>query len=183
MNARGGVISVKASRVAPDKALRRRYAACLSRVLRRFRRAHGVYVMTRQEAEEALKTFSTLCESVRRRREPQPQRQRPREERVLIAVALPNDLLRAVDAYAAELNTSRSEVIRQAIQRLIEMRRVLEELDRARGGSLKMVALRLPRDLLDALNQHAASLKAARSAVVRYAIYTFLQKIKETAAT
>jgi hypothetical protein len=67
-------------------------------------------------------------------------------------------------------------VVRQAIQQLIEMRRVLEELD-TRDGPLRVVALRLPRDLLDAIDRRATALKATRAAVIRYAICQLLQKI------
>ena len=87
--------------------------------------------------------------------------------------------LRAVDEYARRHGVSRSEVIRRAIQELIDMRCALEELDRARGGPLRVVALRLPRDLLDALGRRAAMLKATRAAVVRYAIHQLLQKVKQ----
>jgi predicted DNA-binding protein len=70
------------------------------------------------------------------------------------------------------------------MQKLIEMRRTLEELDRARDGPLKMtVALRLPRGLLTALDEYAASLKATRAALVRYAVYRLIEKIKEPAET
>ena len=182
---KGGVVTVKMRRLLraelslPDHA---RYAHCLSRVLHVYRWKSSTYVIPRQDAEKLLESFNELCQLARQVRERRPQPKR-REEFVFISVAVPNDLLRAVDEYVRLHGTSRSEVIRRAIQQLIEMRHMLEELDKAKNGDLEIVALRLPRDLLDALNQHAASLKAARSAVVRYAIHQFLQKIKEAAPT
>jgi metal-responsive CopG/Arc/MetJ family transcriptional regulator len=152
--------------------------------LRQWRWKHGTYVIPRPDAEKLLETFDSLCvsaKSVGRRREPKPRRQK--EELVFIAVTLPSELLYAVDEYARQHGLSRSAVVRNAIQQLIEMRRALEELDEAREGQLRIVALRLPRDLLHALNERAAALKATRAAIVRYAIYKLLQKVKQPAET
>jgi len=187
---KGGVVTVKMRRLLrvelspPDRA---RYSICLSRVLHAYRWKSSTYIIPRRDAEKLLESFDSLCESVRQaktvEKRPQPKRrQRFKEELVFISVTLPNDALHAVDEYARLHGTSRSEVIRRAIQDLLEARRVLEELDKARDGSLKIVALRLPRDLLTALNQHAAALKATRSAIIRYAIYRLIEKIKEPVA-
>jgi len=185
-NTRGGVVAVKMRRLLraelslPDRA---RYSICLSRVLHAYRWKSSTYVIPRQDAEKLLESFDSLCELAKRtkavERRPQPKR-RQKEEFAFIAVTLPDDLLRAVDEYARRRGLSRSEVIRHAIQQLVEMRHMLEELDRARDGPLKIVALRLPRDLLHALNERAAALKATRSAVVRYAIHMLLQRINAT---
>jgi len=183
---KGGVVTVKMRRLLraelslPDRA---RYAHCLSRVLHAYRWKSSTYVIPRQDAEKLLESFNELCQSVRQVKAAERLQPKRHQEFVFISVAMPNDLINAVDEYARRRGLPRSEVIRRAIQELLEARRTLEELDRARDGDLDVVALRLPRDLLDALNQHAAALKAARSAVVRYAIYTFLQKIKEAAPT
>jgi metal-responsive CopG/Arc/MetJ family transcriptional regulator len=77
---------------------------------------------------------------------------------------------------------SRSAVIRRAIQELLDMRRVLEELSSARSRPLKIVSLRLPTDLLNALNEYSAALKAPRSALIRYAIHKLIEKIKTETA-
>jgi metal-responsive CopG/Arc/MetJ family transcriptional regulator len=133
--------------------------------------------------EKLLGSFDALCElakqvkSAERSREPK----RPKEKLVLIAVSLPNELLRAVDAYAQYMNMPRSDVVRQAIQQLIELRKALEELDKARDGPLERVSLHLPRGLLTALDEYAASLKASRAALVRYAVYKLLQNVKQPA--
>jgi metal-responsive CopG/Arc/MetJ family transcriptional regulator len=165
----------------PDRI---RYSICLSRILGQWRWG-SAYVIPRQDVEKILESFDSLCESARQvkhRKEPQPKRrQRFKEELVFISVTLPNDLLHAVDEYARLHGTSRSEVIRRAIQDLLEARRTLEELDKAKNGDLEIVALRLPRDLLTALNEHAATFKATRSAIIRYAIYRLIEKIKEPA--
>jgi metal-responsive CopG/Arc/MetJ family transcriptional regulator len=186
---KGGVVAVKMRRLLrvelsmPDRI---RYSICLSRILGQWRWG-SAYVIPRQDVEKILESFDSLCESVRQaktvEKRPQPKRrQRFKEELVFISVTLQNDLLRAVDEYAHRCGLSRSEVIRRAIQDLLEARRTLEELDRAKNGDLEIVALRLPRDLLDALNEHAATLKATRSAIIRYAIHMLLQRINATPA-
>ena len=185
---KGGVVTVKMRRLLrvelspPDRA---RYSICLSRILGQWRWG-SAYVIPRQDVEKILESFDSLCESARQlkhRKEPQPKRRRRlREELVFISVTMPNDLLHAVDEYARRRGLSRSEVIRRAIQELLNMREMLEKLDKARDGDLEVVALRLPLSLLNTLNEYSAVLKATRSAVIRYAIYRLIEKIKEPAA-
>jgi metal-responsive CopG/Arc/MetJ family transcriptional regulator len=187
-NAKGGVVTVKMKRLLRAELSlsdRARYARCLSNILHTYRWKSDTYIISRENVEKLLGSFDALCElakqvkSAERSREPK----RPKEKLVLIAVSLPNELLRAVDAYAQYMNMSRSDVVRQAIQQLIELRKALEELDKARDGPLERVSLHLPRDLLTALDEYAASLKATRAALVRYAVYRLIEKIKEPAET
>lgn len=185
---RGGVVTVKMRRLLraelslPDRI---RYSICLSRILGQWRWG-SAYVIPRQDVETLLETFDKLCESARQvkyRKESQPKRrQRFNEELVFISVTLPNDLLHAVDEYARRRGLSRSEVIRRAIQELLNMREMLEKLDKARDGDLEVVALRLPLSLLNTLNEYSAVLKATRSAVIRYAIHMLLQRINAAPA-
>jgi metal-responsive CopG/Arc/MetJ family transcriptional regulator len=178
---RGGVITVKMQRLlrvelsAPDRA---KYSRCLSRILRPWRWKHSTYVIPRNDVEMLLETFDSLCESAKQRSK--PRRERLSRDAVLVSFTLPNELLRVVDVYASQRGVSRAAVIRQAIQNLIDMKHMLEELDKARDGQLERITLRLPVDLLDALNRRAAALKAPRSALVRYAVYRLLQKIAKT---
>jgi len=185
-----GVVTVKMRRLLraelspPDRT---RYAHCLSRVLRRWRWKHGTYIIPRRDAERLLESFDELCRSARQvkseeRPKESPQPRQRKEDVVFISVAVPSDLLHAVDEYARQRGLSRAAVVRQAIQHLIEMRRALEELDKARDGPLRIVALRLPRDLLDAIDRRAASLKATRAVVIRYAIYRLIEKTKTETA-
>jgi len=185
---RGGAVSVKIQRllrVGLSPPTRAHYARCLSRILGAYRWKSNTYVIPRQDAERLLESFDELCQSARQvknvERRGGSQSRRQKEEVAFISVALPDDLLRAIDTYACQHGMSRAAVVRNAIQQLIEMRRTLEELDKARDGQLRIVALRLPRDLLDAIDRRAASLKATRSAVIRYAIYKLLQKVKQPA--
>jgi len=141
-----------------------------------------MYVIPRLDAEKLLESLDKLCESARAKTaERRQSHRRLKEGFAFISATVPNDLLRAVGEYARRRGLPRSEVVRRAVQELLEAKRALEELDSAKDGPLKTVALRLPRDLLTALDQHAAALKTTRSAVIRYAIYKLIEKIKETA--
>ncbi len=182
--ARGGVVTVKMRRLlwaelSPSD--RARYSRCLSNILRQWRWG-GSYVIPRQDAEELLESFDELCQSAKatQYKKSKQKEERRREGLVLISFLLPEDLLRAVDAYAQHMNMSRSEVIRSAVQQLIDLKHVLEEINKARFGRLERVALRLPSDLLDALSRYCATLKVPRSALVRYAIMRMLRRIHAT---
>jgi metal-responsive CopG/Arc/MetJ family transcriptional regulator len=183
---KGGVVSVKLRKLLKAELSRQylaHYAMCLRRILHRYKWKGGTYVIPRRDAELLLQNLDLLCAALKNeRKEAQPRQQRHekrREEVKLIAITLPNDLLRAVDAYAQHMNVSRSEVVREAIRQLIAMRRVLEEISRAKDGALARVAFRLPADMLDAVDAYAARLKTTRSAVVRYAVMQMLLRKAE----
>lgn len=182
---RGDVISVKVRKIArmdlPQSDLVA-YATCLKKILGQYRWGRS-YVIPRDEVRRLLESFDRLCELAKQRRRSRPHRRKPfdrpqREEMRLIAVNLPRDLSIALDEYAAARGMSRSAVVRLAIQQLLAMRNVLEEINRAKNGKLEVVAMRLPASLLNAVNEYAAVLKTTRSAVIRYAIYKFLQKVE-----
>jgi metal-responsive CopG/Arc/MetJ family transcriptional regulator len=181
---KGGVVTAKLSRLIDMSVVElsvgdeRRYARCMSHVLRRFRKSTGVYVMRREEVVEVLERFNELCPKPRRVEKPRVGRTR-RGRMPTVAIHLPYDLLRVVDEYARERNMSRSEVVRRAIQELLAMREVLEEINKAKDGPLELVSLRLPTSLLNAVNQYVANLRATRSALIRYAVAQMLKRIRE----
>jgi len=121
-SAKGDVVSVKTSRVAPDKSMRRRYAACISKVLRRFRRGR-TYVMTKEEAAEVVEAFGQLClQRIEKKKSEKPPRRPPLfgEKMILISFHLSPAELRCLDEYAREKNMTRSAVIRYAIAEMLE---------------------------------------------------------------
>ena len=119
-NAKGGVVSVRTSRVAPDKSMRRRYAACISKVLRRFRRGR-TYVMTKEEAAEVLEAFDQLClRRIEKKKSEKPRRMPLGEKMILISFHLPPAELRRLDEYAREKNMTRSAAIRYAIAEMLK---------------------------------------------------------------
>jgi len=147
-SARGGVVSVKLNRVLEVGGLyawKKQYARCLSKLLRRYKLKTGLYVFTRQQAEEVLNGIDALCaelhETKRREKEelkqvdfeqekPAPARVNEfsdREKMSMISFHLPRALLQALDEYARRMNVTRSDVIRMAIRQMLDEMRAAEE--------------------------------------------------------
>jgi hypothetical protein len=137
--ARGGVVSVKVDRVlAAGRAhmWKRRYVWCLSRLLHGYRFNMGLYVLTRQQAEELLNSLDTLCAELSKpmrqekkqeeteQKEPEPPTAVPPyvdgEKMPMVAFRLPRALLHALDEYARERGLTRSDVIRMAISQMLD---------------------------------------------------------------
>jgi hypothetical protein len=147
--AKGGVVSVKLNRVLAVSGLyawKRQYAWCLSRLLRRYKLKTGLYVFTRQQAEELLNSLDALCAELhkakrREKKEELEQVENKQEEpapvRVnefsdgegmpMVSFHLPRALLRALDEYARRMNVTRSDVIRMAIRQMLDKMRAAEE--------------------------------------------------------
>jgi len=144
----GGVVSVKPNRVLEVSGLyawKRQYARCLSKLLRRYKLKTGLYVLTRQQAEEVLNGIDALCAELHRAKrqekeeleqvdfeqeKPAPARANEfsdREKMSMISFHLPRALLRALDEYARRINATRSDVIRMAIRQMLEKMRAAEE--------------------------------------------------------
>jgi predicted DNA-binding protein len=149
--ARGGVISVKLNRVleiSGSYAWRRHYVRCLSRLLRGYRFSAGLYVLTRQQAEELLNILDAFCAEVDGRKkqketmweEPAPpdncKQERLATETVLVndgekmymlSFRLPCAMLWALEEYARRMNLTRSDVIRMAISQMLERMHFAED--------------------------------------------------------
>jgi hypothetical protein len=151
--ARGGVVSVKLNRVLAVSGLyawKRQYAWCLSRLLHRYKLKTGLYVLTRQQAEEVLNSIDALCTELHKakRREKKEEKKEELEQvdfeqeepapvRVnefsdgegmpMVSFHLPRALLQALDEYARRMNVTRSDVIRMAIRQMLDKMRAAEE--------------------------------------------------------
>ena len=117
---KGGVISVKSTHLTKDERLLPRYASCLSKLLRPYRRGSG-YVIPRDETRGLLTRLGQLCESIHIRRKKAAARRRiARRDMQVVAFHVSRDELEALDRYANEVGATRSDVIRLAIMRMIE---------------------------------------------------------------
>jgi metal-responsive CopG/Arc/MetJ family transcriptional regulator len=198
---RGDVITVKLNRVmqvaTPLPLDRRRYARCLSDVLRRWRWNRGVYVVSRRDAETLLSRFDEVCASVKRNQRPAEKREEraavsPRRvvatdrEMVLISFHVPPALMQILDEYARQMNLTRPDVVRAAIRRLIEKYRNVEvdlqrpavlELPDAGDESVFVTFHETPY-VIELLDMYATALQVSRSDVIRAAIQQLLDKIR-----
>jgi len=116
---RGGVISIKSTHLTRDGRLLPRFASCLSKLLRQYRRGSG-YVIPRGEAQELLSRLGQLCESVYRKQKKTAARRITRRDMQVVSFHVARDELEALDGYAKEVGVTRSDVIRLAIMRMIE---------------------------------------------------------------
>ena len=115
---RGGVISVKSTHLTKDAELLPRYAMCLSKLLRPYRRGSG-YVIPRGEAQELLMQLEQRCAALVKRRK-RVEKRRIRGDMQVVAFYISGDELVAVDKYAEEVGVTRSDVVRLAVERLLE---------------------------------------------------------------
>ena len=195
--ARGGVVTVKSSKVLP-LGLRRRYSWCLSRVLRQWRWNRGVYVVPRRDAETLLANLDELCASIK------SAKRRVEAARRSVAVAsadgrmalitfhLPSALAQALDRYAQRSNATRAAVVREAIARLIERYRNVEVDIQQRPAApasphvaledeLVSIAFHETPYVIQLLDTYAAALQVSRADVVRAAIQQMLDRIRAEA--
>jgi hypothetical protein len=116
---RGGVISVKSTHLTKNERLLPRFASCLSKLLRQYRRGSS-YVIPRDEAQQLLGRLGQLCESIHKKKEKTTARRITRRDTQVVAFHVTRDELEALDRYAREAGATRSDVVRLAIGRLIE---------------------------------------------------------------
>ena len=201
----GDVITVKMNRVmqvAPPPLDRKRYERCLGNVLRRWRWSTGVYVVPRRDAETLLSRFDETCTYAARRQAAAIRSQRSVEaaqrideadrladrEMVMISFHVPHAFVQALDKYAQQGNTTRSDIIRKALQQLIEKYRDVEaDLQRptalaappvAQEDELECATFHETRYIVELLDSYAAALQVTRSDVVRAAIRQLIDKMR-----
>jgi hypothetical protein len=138
-SAKGGVISVKLSRVLEignAHMWRAQYAQCLSRLLRNYRFNHSLYLLTRQQAEELLQSLDALCaELFNMRVQKEEEQSKPavktlfadgREKMSMVSFYIPRDMLQLLDEYARQMNATRSDVVRLAVKLMLDKIRLEE---------------------------------------------------------
>ena len=128
---RGGVISVKSTHLTKNERFLPRFASCLSKLLRPYRRGSS-YVVPRGEAQALLSRLGQLCESIHKKRKKAAARRITRRDTQVVAFHVTRDELEALDKYAEEAGVTRSDVVRLAIMRMIEKFKTAQYADWAR---------------------------------------------------
>jgi len=119
-SAKGGVVSVKVAHLTKDAELLPRYSHCLSKLLRPYRHGSG-YVIPRAEAQELLDQLEQRCVSLMKRKKGVGERRQTRKGKIpVVTFLVASDELAALDRYAEEVGATRSDVIRRAIEQLLE---------------------------------------------------------------
>jgi len=105
------------------------YSAYLRRLFGEYKFARGMYIVPREKAEDVYKNLDALCETLKKRRrrensETRREKKRSeirREKMARITFHVPPNMLRDLDETAKILGKKRAEVVREAIQRMLEM--------------------------------------------------------------
>jgi len=113
------------------------YGACLKQLFSEYKFSRGTYILPREKAEDVYKNLDTLCETLKKERhrkgsEIRKKRERSeirREKMVRITFHVPPNMLRDLDETAKTLKRKRAEIVREAIQRMLEMYVLSEEKD------------------------------------------------------
>jgi Arc/MetJ-type ribon-helix-helix transcriptional regulator len=113
------------------------YGARLKQLFSEYKFSRGTYILPREKAEDIYKNLDTLCETLKKERhrkgsEIRKKRERSeirREKMVRITFHVPPNMLRDLDETAKTLKRKRAEIVREAIQRMLEMYVLPEEKD------------------------------------------------------
>jgi len=113
------------------------YGARLKQLFSEYKFSRGTYILPREKAEDVYKNLDTLCETLKKERhrkgsEIRKKRERSeirREKMVRITFHVPPNMLRDLDETAKTLKRKRAEIVREAIQRMLEMYVLPEEKD------------------------------------------------------
>jgi metal-responsive CopG/Arc/MetJ family transcriptional regulator len=106
----------------------------------------------------------------------------------MISFHVPHAFVQALDEYARQENTTRSDIIRKALQLLIEKYRDVEaDLQRptalaappaTQEDELECTAFHETRYIVELLDMYAAAMQVTRSDVVRAAIRQLIDKMQ-----
>jgi Arc/MetJ-type ribon-helix-helix transcriptional regulator len=92
------------------------YAAYLRRLLGgKYRVARGVYRLSREDALSIYNNLDKLCEELKTRRKTETRR-----GMALVSFHVPADMLKLLDETARAMGINRSELVRDAIRKLLE---------------------------------------------------------------
>jgi Arc/MetJ-type ribon-helix-helix transcriptional regulator len=115
------------------------YSAYLRRLFSEYKFSKGMYILPREVAEDAYKNLDALCEMLKKKRRRKKRKIR-KEKMALVTLRIPPYMLRDLDEAVKILGKRRAEIIREAIQRMLEKkvcimltleeRNMLEELVR-----------------------------------------------------
>jgi Arc/MetJ-type ribon-helix-helix transcriptional regulator len=106
----------------------RPYGVYLKQLLGEYKFARGIYILPREKAEDVYKNLDTLCETLKKKRhrkggEIRKKRERSRirrEKMVQTSFHVPPNMFRDLDEAAKMLKRKRAEIVREAIQRMLE---------------------------------------------------------------
>jgi hypothetical protein len=95
------------------------YATMLKKLFSRYIFGKGMYIIPLEDAEHILTNLDQLCNTLKNEEKPEEQKQ-PKEKMVLISFHLPKKMLEELDNYAEINNTTRSAIVRKAVEEMLK---------------------------------------------------------------
>jgi len=96
------------------------YAKYLKKLFSKYMFGRGVYIIPLEDAENMLTNMNQMCEALKNRKPAEHKQQPPKEKMVLISFHLPKKMLEDTDKYAETTGTTRSAVIRKAVEEMMK---------------------------------------------------------------
>ena len=96
------------------------YAQYLKKLFSRYMFGRGIYIIPLEDAENMLTNMNQMCEALKNRKPAKHNQQPPKEKMVLISFYIPNKMLEDADKYAETTGTTRSEVVRKAVEEMLK---------------------------------------------------------------
>jgi len=100
------------------------YSKYLKKLFSRYMFGRGTYIVPLEDAEKIMTDIDRLCEALKNKK-PAELSQQPKEKMVLISLHLPKKMLEDADKYAETTGTTRSAVIRKAVEEMLKKYRNL----------------------------------------------------------
>jgi len=100
------------------------YAKYLKKLFSRYMFWRGIYIIPLEDAENTLVNMNQMCEALKNKK-PAEHNQQPKEKMVLISFHIPKKMLEDADKCAETTGTTRSEVVRKAVEEMLKKYRGL----------------------------------------------------------
>jgi len=126
------------------------YSAYLRRLLGEYKFAKGTYILPREKAEDVYKNLDGLCEELKKKRRKKRNEIR-REKMALITLRIPPDMLRDLDEAVKVIGKKRAEIIREAIQRMLDRKVCIMLTPEEKNMLEELVRRGIYRDVEDAI--------------------------------
>jgi len=96
------------------------YSAFLMRLFSEYKFSRGTYILPREKAEDVYRNIDKLCETLKKPRRRRIKIKVKREKMALVTVRIPPYMLRDLDETVKTTGKRRAEIIREAVQHVLE---------------------------------------------------------------
>ena len=127
------------------------YSAYLRRLLGEYKFAKGTYILPREKAEDVYRNIDGLCETLKKPRRRRIKINMKEEGMALVTIRIPSDMLRDLDEAVKVIGKKRAEIIREAIQRMLDRKVCIMLTPEEKNMLEELVRRGIYRDVEDAI--------------------------------